>query len=196
MGALGQLRGTPGESWHKAGSSRARSCCSHCGGGSRAAGDTSRCAGAHGAALCLWQGVQAGLGITVSQGSVCRGCQQRSCIFMQNSSICLAHKVCVTESQRRSGRKRPSKSSAPGTKLTCSHMCASRVHQCAHACAGCAPVCRAHARVGCKHTCACRGRGCVDVLCVYAHVQAALACRGCKVHPGCVHPTTHSGAPT
>lgn len=103
------------------------------------------------------------------------------------------HTKChrVTEAFR---SEKTSRSSAPGSKLMCLYMCVSRVHQCAHACAGCAPVCKAHAHVGCKHTCACRGHGHVDVLCVHTHVQAGLACRGCKVCCGCVHPTRHSGA--
>lgn len=201
MGALGQLRGAPGESWHKAGSSRAGSCCSHCGGASRAAGDTrglgvpSHYAGARGAALHRAADAR-GTGRAMHQllvRAACAGGAGSARASAHGTAAFVWHTVCVTGSQRHPCWKRPPRSSAPGTKLMCLHMCVSRACQCAQACAGCAPVCRAHARVGCKHMCVCRG---VGMLCVHARVRAGLACRGCKVCRGCVRPAKCSGAPS
>lgn len=58
-------------------------------------------------ALLLTQVCRQGCASAVSQGSMHRGCQHHSCICTQSSSIFLAHKVCVTGSQRHSGQKRP-----------------------------------------------------------------------------------------
>lgn len=77
-----------GRAWHKAESSRAGSCCSHCGGGSRAPGDTQGlgCPAVmqgHAELPCavmLIQVCRQGCASAVSLGSMRRGCQQHSCI--------------------------------------------------------------------------------------------------------------------
>lgn len=102
-------------------------------------------------------------------GQYVQGVRGHLCICTQNSSICLVHKVCVTGSQRHPGQIISSI-----TELTCT--CVRAI--CTWMCRVC--LCEQSTRSCGLQTHACV-HACVGVLCVHAHVQAGLACRGCRV---------------
>lgn len=57
-----------------------------------------------------------------------------------------------------------------------------------------APLCAKHMLMWAANTHVHAGGMGMWMYCVCTHVQAGLACRGCKECCGCVHPTRHSGA--